>query len=62
MKNKKGRPPKAEAEKSVVVAVSLQPDLAAFARELGDGSATRGVQKALIDVRKRRKAKPHAKP
>jgi hypothetical protein len=51
MKNKtsrKGRPPMADEEKAVVVAVSLPRELAAFALELGEGSASKGVQQALI--------------
>ena len=51
-----------EAEKSIVVAVSLPRDLAAFAKdELGDGSVSKGIQKALIEVRARKGTPKNAK-
>ena len=50
----RGRPSKPEAEKAVVIAVSVPPDLAEFAATLGEGSLSLGVQTALTEARDRR--------
>jgi len=53
---RRGRPAKPKDEKYVVTAISLPPDLEVFARvDLGEGSISKGVQKALIEERKRQK-------
>lgn len=54
-KSKVGRPSIPEDERQIKSAVSLPRDLDEFARQLGDGKFSRGVQIALREARKRRK-------
>ena len=56
-----GRPIKEKGEKTVVVAVSMSPDLAAFAKEIGKGSLSKGVQIALSAEQERRQSKAKKK-
>jgi hypothetical protein len=57
-----GRPRKADSEKVVVTGVSLMPSWGAFARELGDGNVSRGIQIALREAQVRRKGHSPKKP
>ena len=54
--HKRGRKRLPASKKAVKRGVSIKPDLAKFAEEIGDGHFSRGVQIAVEEARKKRNA------
>ena len=54
MKPKIGRPPKPPKKKYIIGSIALPPELDVFARKLGSGNRSKGVQVALAEARERR--------
>lgn len=51
-KRPRGRPKLDAADKRIKKSISLYPKVAAFARELGDGVASTGIEVAVADYRR----------